>query len=131
MYSKELEDLRESLYQRAKSEKEKAKADLYEKVESFYQKIILGEGAGLVGGEKEWLKKRVRESLNAEYVDIPSTKAKDVDKSLKATQDKLNDYETEMRRAQDKIKTLSDRELWNKYLEAKNSIEYEGKPDRE
>ena len=130
-YSKELEDLEERFFQKAKSEKEKAKSDLDERIESFHQKLISGKGVGFVGEKKERLLKRVRESLHDEYVDIPSKGAAEIKERLRDTKHKLDDYETDVRRLQDNIKTLTDKELRYKYLEAKNRLEYEEKLGKE
>ena len=130
-YSKELKDLEERIFQKAKSDKEEAKVGIDKRIESFHQKRILGEGVGLVGGEKEKLQKKVRESLYNKYVDIHSKRAKEIEENLREVKHKLDDHETDMRRALDKIKTLLDKELRDEYLEAEKCIEHEKKLGRE
>ena len=130
-YSKELKDLEERIFQKAKSDKEEAKAGIDKKIESFHQKRILGEGVGLVGREKEKLQKKVRESLYNKYVDIHSKRGKEIEENIREAKHKLDDHETDMRRALDKIKTLLDKELRDEYLEAEKCIEHEKKLGRE
>ena len=130
-YSKDLKDLEERFFQKAESEKEKAKADIDKKIESFHQKLIVDGDGGLVGKEKEWLLKEMRESLYSKYVDTTFKGAKEIKERLRKTKHKLDDHETNVRRAQEKIKTLSHKELWDGYLEADKRIEREKKLGRE
>ena len=130
-YSKDLKDLEERFFQKAESEKEKAKADIDKKIESFHQKLIVDGGGGLVGKKKEWLLKKMRESLYSKYVDIHSKGAKEIKERLREVKHKLGDHEIDMRRAQEKIKTLSHKELRDEYLEAGKRIEREKKLGRE